>query len=159
MDGDGVNPDPSEMAGEEQPPPQRKTFTEIFWEVLPYYLSIGMTWDQFWHGDVRMAVAFRKAEEMRIDRKNAELWLQGMYVYEAVCDASPIFNPFAKKNTRPKPYPAQPYETKRTKKTNEELQAKREMDKAQKMMDTFATKFNARFKQKPKSQEVNSNAE
>ena len=160
MDGDGVNSDPSDPESGDHQPPSTKPYTEIFNTVLPYYLSIGMTWEQFWHGDVKMAEAYRKAEEMRVERMNTELWLQGMYVYEAICDASPIFNPFAKRNTRPRPYPSQPYETKRKKKADEEAEAKRGMDKAQKMMDSFATRFNTKFKQKQQQQrpqEVNTN--
>lgn len=72
-------------------------------------MSIGMSYDDFWNGDVAMVRAYRKAQEFRDRRRNQELWLQGMYVYEAICDVSPILHAFAKKGTKPAPYPAEPY--------------------------------------------------
>ncbi len=56
-----------------------------------------------------MVVAYREAEKRRKERKNWELHLQGMYFYEALCDASPIFQAFAKRGTKPHPYRTEPY--------------------------------------------------
>lgn len=56
-----------------------------------------------------MVRAYRKAQEFKDRRKNQELWLQGMYVYEAICDVSPILHAFAKKGTKPEPYAKEPY--------------------------------------------------
>lgn len=68
-----------------------------------------MTYDDFWHGDVNMVRAYRKAQEFRDRRRNQELWLQGMYVYEAICDVAPVLHAFAKKGTKPEPYAKEPY--------------------------------------------------
>ena len=73
-------------------------------------MSIGMSYDEFWNGDVSMVIAYRKANELRDKRRNYELWLQGMYVYEALCDASPLFRFSMKKGTiKPEPYVKEPY--------------------------------------------------
>lgn len=72
-------------------------------------MSIGMTYDEFWHQDVTMTKAYRKADEMRRRRQNESLWLQGMYIYEALCDVAPVFHAFAKKGTKPSPYSKEPY--------------------------------------------------
>lgn len=77
--------------------------------MFPYYLSIGMTYEQYWNGDPSLAKAYREAEKIRKRRKNEELWWQGMYVYEAICDAAPIFRTFAKAGTKPEPYSKRPY--------------------------------------------------
>ena len=76
------------------------TYTERFYEQFPYYLSIGMTPDQYWDGDPALVKYYRKADELKWERKNQELWLQGMYFYEAICDASPVLHAFAKKGTK-----------------------------------------------------------
>lgn len=86
-----------------------KTYTEQFYEVFPYYLSIGMTANQFWNQDCTLTKYYRKAYNMQLDRKNEELWLQGLYIYEALCDVSPIFHAFAKPGTKPQSYPKEPY--------------------------------------------------
>lgn len=72
-------------------------------------MSIGMSYDEFWNQDVALVRVYRKADELRRRRQNEVLWLQGMYIYEALCDVSPIFHAFAKKGTKPSPYPKEPY--------------------------------------------------
>lgn len=73
-------------------------------------MSIGMTYDEFWNEDVSRVEVYRKVSELRDRRKNQELWLQGMYIYEALCDASPLFR-FSMKSGRvkPEPYVKEPY--------------------------------------------------
>ena len=83
--------------------PTQIKYGEVFNTHFPYYLSIGMTEEQYWDGDPELVKYYRKAEEIRNEKRNQELWLQGMYIYEALCDASPIFHAFAKKGTKPRP--------------------------------------------------------
>ena len=73
-------------------------------------MSIGMTYDEFWERDVCLVGVYRKAAELRDRRRNQELWLQGMYIYEALCDASPLFR-FSMKGgaVKPEPYVKAPY--------------------------------------------------
>lgn len=73
-------------------------------------MSIGMSYDDFWHGDVWKVKAYRKANELQDKRRNQELWLQGMYIYEALCDASPLFRFSMKGGTiKAEPYLKEPY--------------------------------------------------
>ena len=73
-------------------------------------MSIGMTYDEFWDCDVSLVGVYRKAAELRDRRRNQELWLQGMYIYEALCDASPLFRFSMKGGTiKPEPYVKEPY--------------------------------------------------
>ena len=69
-----------------------------------------MTYDEFWNQDVKLVEVYRKAMELRDKRRNQELWLQGMYIYEALCDASPLFRFSMKKGVvKPEPYAKEPY--------------------------------------------------
>lgn len=73
-------------------------------------MSIGMTYDEFYNQDVCMVKAYRRAAELRDKRHNHEAWLQGMYFYEALCDASPLFRFSMKKGSiKPEPYVNEPY--------------------------------------------------
>ena len=73
-------------------------------------MAIGMSYDDFWNGDVSMVKAYRLSYELKEKRKNQELWLQGMYFYEALCDASPLFRFSMKKGIiKPEPYLKEPY--------------------------------------------------
>ena len=73
-----------------------KTYTEIFKEVLPFYLSIGMTYDEFYLQDVELAKFYRQAYEIKEDRHNSHMWLQGMYIYDAI--SSSLYNVFCRKS-------------------------------------------------------------
>ena len=87
-----------------------KSYADIFEQLCPYYMSIGMSYDDFWNGDVAMVKAYRVAYELKEKRRNQELWLQGMYFYEALCDASPLFRFSMKKGMiKPEPYVKEPY--------------------------------------------------
>ena len=66
------------------------------------YLSIGMTPDEFWNGDVELVVYYREAFKMQQKRRDEELWTLGLYVYKAVGALHPLFNSL-------KPSDAQPY--------------------------------------------------
>lgn len=72
-------------------------------------MSIGMSYDEFWNGDVSLVKTYLKANELRDKRRNQELWLQGMYFYEALCDASPLFRFTMKKTIKPEPYMKEPF--------------------------------------------------
>ena len=123
------------------------TYTERFYEQFPYYLSIGMTPKEYWEGDPALAKYYRKADEIKLERKNQELWLQGMYFYEAICDASPILQAFAKKGTKPHPYADRPYPINdRQDKRNKSEKEKVVFNKGKKFMEAFMTANNNRFK-------------
>lgn len=99
------------------------SYTEVFYNHLPYYLAIGMTPEQFWNEDCRLTECYRKAEEIKQRRKNQDLWLQGMYIYEALCDVAPILQAFAKKGTKPNQYSSEPYAI-----TQKQVKEKKERD-------------------------------
>lgn len=98
-----VTDSPSEDDG----PP--KTYAEQFHEVFPFYLSIGMTPKQFWDMDCTLARDYRLADEYKQERKNQEMWMMGMYVYDALTCASPLFRSFSKSGTKAHPYVKQPF--------------------------------------------------
>ena len=82
---------------------------QFFEDECPWYLSVGMTWDEYWNGDPAMVRAYRKAERLRVERTNRDAHLMGQYVYDALCRVSPAFNALAKDHT-PIAYPERPYE-------------------------------------------------
>lgn len=126
-----------------------KTYTDIFYELFPFYLSIGMTEEQYWDRDSNLVTYYRKAEELRENRKNEELWLQGMYVYEAVGCVSPILHAFAKKGTKPLPYPAEPYAlTKKQIDSKREEKEKATYEKGKRVLEAFMMSNNKKFEGK-----------
>lgn len=123
-----------------------KSYSELFHEHFPYYIALGMSYEAYWDGDPQLVKAYRKADEIRRQRNNEELWLQGMYFYNALCCASPIFRDLAKKGTKPHPYPDEPYAISKKQKANsEEIKAKRNAEAGKRYMEGFMAKFNKRF--------------
>ena len=131
------------------PVPLSNSYTKTFYDAFPFYLSIGMTPEQYWDGDPMLAKYYRKADELRRQRKNQELWLQGMYIYEALCDVSPIFHAFAKKGTKPRPYADHPYSITESERISEKkLQEEKDREKARRYMEAKMESLNKRFKAK-----------
>ena len=127
--------------GERKVHPPFRTYTEQFYEVFPYYLSIGMTYEQFWEGDPQLTKYYRRADEIQVDRRNQELWLQGMYIYEALCDVAPLLHAMAKKGVKAHPYPEQPYPiSERQQRKKQEEQERNIADKGRRMMEMFIRK-------------------
>lgn len=54
----------------------------------------GMTYDEFWYGDPIRAAAYRKLHRLKVEQRNEELWLGGLYFHNAVCVA--LNNAFSK---------------------------------------------------------------
>ncbi len=112
MDGDDLT-EPSE-------PP---TLAEIFTQAFPYYLSMGMTYDEFWHGAPSLVRAYRKAHDLKRHERNYELWMQGRYIFEAL-RCAPLLVGFPEKGVKPGNYPDMPYPL--TDKEAEEQERQRE---------------------------------
>ena len=85
---------------------------------------MGMTWSQFWLDEPELVIAYRKAELIRKRRKNEELWLEGIYMTEAL--SATVGNMFAKGQKHP--YPAEPFPL-----TAEEQQERREREEKARM--------------------------
>ena len=103
-----------------------------------------MTADQYWNGDCQLVKAYREARKIQQKRKNEELWLQGMYIYEALCDVSPILRAFSKAR-KPAPYPEEPYKLADRK---DEKAKKEDVNPAVAAFEAIAASWNASFKKK-----------
>ena len=62
-------------------------FSEMFREVFPYYMAIGMSYDEFWNQDPYLAVYYWKMHELKRDEENQKQWWNGMYTFIAISTA------------------------------------------------------------------------
>ena len=76
---------------------------ELFAEVFPAYLAMGMSYNEFYREDHELVIAYRKAYEKKRRQDNEDMWRQGLYVYQAIARVAPLLIPF---NKKPK---AEPY--------------------------------------------------
>ena len=119
-------------------------YTTRFEEVFPFYLSIGMTPEQYWDDDCTLVRAYRDANEMRRDEQNYFAWLQGMYIYHALGDISPVYRTF--KPSKPKPYLKEPLpltekESKERKERDERLRVEESRARFRAMIERMNKQF------------------
>ena len=111
----------------------KATFREIFNRYFPIYLSYGMSSHEYWDEEPELATAYREAHELRLDRKNQELWLEGVYMKKAL--ESTVGNMFLKKGAKPMEYPKEPLAiTEKEAKAREEKEAKERFERMKSMM-------------------------
>ena len=122
------------------------SYTTTFYDHFPHYLAIGMTPEQYWDGDPMLAKYYREADKIRRKRRNEELWIQGMYIYEALCDVSPVMHAFAKRGTKPAPYPDHPYALTADERVKEQkLKEQQDRERAKRYMEAKMAEVNKRF--------------
>lgn len=112
------------------------SYEERFRSVEPYYLAIGMTHNEFWYGDPWLAATYREAHAMRSEMKSQEMWLQGVYFYNALSTALGNFGQsFAKHKRQPRKYMSEPI---RLTPLTELEKKKKEYEERQKAIDFFS---------------------
>lgn len=86
-----------------------------------------MTADEYWSASPYLAEAYRKAHELRNEQINQQLWLQGLYIFNAVEVA--VYNAFRKEGTRPKKYIDKPLDIGPKTEAQKEKEAEEERQK------------------------------
>ena len=89
-----------QVGGAVEVPQTPDSYRELFDKAFPSYLAMGMTYDEFYNKDHTLAIAYRKAFELKRAKENEDMWLMGAYVYQAVARVAPLLIPFYK---HPKP--------------------------------------------------------
>ena len=132
------------------------SLSEHFERFCPIFMNIGMSYKEFWEDDPTIAKqyleAFKIKQKNEIRNKEWEIWKQGMYVYEALIDVSPILHAFSKAK-KPLPYPEKPYgleeeddNTEENNKENDEINAENERLKATVFFSNWARATKKHFK-------------
>lgn len=122
--------------------------SRMFEESFPYYLSIGMTSEEYWDGDPSLVASYRKAHDIMTHRKNTEMWFNGRYIYEAMCCLIP-----SHQLLKPKPpldYPKEPFPI--TEQDVKEREKREELERQKALREKIQNQMMA-FKNRPKKQE------
>jgi len=136
-----------------------RTYGDIFDELFPHYLLMGMTPEQYWDGENELKPAYLKAYRLRIeneqrmaDRNN---WFMGQYLIR-VLHAVPLLvgGLNVKPSTRLPEYPDKPFLETAEEQKNEDVRKKREEDQsmlAMAMMQEAFARFNKNFEKRQKA--------
>lgn len=131
------------------------SLTEVFAKLCPIYISFGMTYEQFWDGDVCAHKAYREAEKLRLRRENEMAHIQGAYIYEALAAVAPLFR--GMKPARPQSYKKDPYDIfPEDVRRREEEEKRAQYAKVKDKVAAFAKAFNE--KRKSERNEVDGDA-
>lgn len=105
-------------------------------QICPYYMSWGMTWDEFWYESIDRLQAYWQANQFSIERRNQELWLQGLYIRSAV--ASCLDKKFK--------YPEKPQRVTEMTDAEAEAESKRKLEHMRAVLNEHKRRWDARNK-------------
>lgn len=97
-------------------------------------MAMGMSYDDYWHGDYTALPYYRKAYALKRQEANEKLWLQGIYIMNAIGCMIP------KTDIK---YPEEPYAlTQKEKDEQAERRRKKEIEDARSYMETMMHNIN-----------------
>jgi len=135
----------------EEPPPQTDTpYGDIFDQLFPQFLVMGMSPEEYWDGESSLKAAYKKAYEIRMeteqrlaDRNN---WYMAQYIINVLqCVPLLVGGLNVKSTTKLPQFPDKPYFEKFEAQKKEEARKKQEQDQMMLAMAFFhagVEKFN-----------------
>lgn len=146
----------TEQQAQTSPTPYGDTFDEM----LPHYLVMGMSYEDYWEGEYGMKLACRKAFRIRMeneqrisDRNN---WYMGQYMIRVLqCVPLLVGGLNVKESTRLPDYPEKPFMEQADEAKKEEVRKKKEEDQtrlAMAMLQAAFSKFNKNMEKKQKQE-------
>lgn len=58
--------------------------SEVFENLCPYFMSIGMSYDEYWFQNCDRVIAYKRAYDYKRKAENERLWVNGMYSLKAI---------------------------------------------------------------------------
>ena len=95
--------------------------------------------EEYWNGDIFAAFDYAEANLIRMNNKNSEAWLQGLYNYAAF--GINLANAFSKNGSEKKEYPDRPFEIFKNNEENNRSDDETEALKARLIMESIVNKF------------------
>lgn len=137
---------------EDSPDKKVLTYSQIFREVFPEYLVMGMTADEYWNGDCELVIGYRKAYRTRMETAeriaDRDAWIAGMYIQRALASVALFVNGFVPRGAHPQDYPDRPLMQKAQEEKKAEIKKQKEENQtklAMAMMQAAVEKFNRNF--------------
>lgn len=138
----------------EDAPDKPVTLEEQLDRLCEYYMSIGVPYDVFWHGDYCCLKYYEAVYMKKRKIHNEEMWMMGMYNY--VAHATTLSNAFKSKGQNPSEYLKQPMDF--FPKTEEE--EKEEAERMKQQIISNLNRIKAQWDKKEQGKtDVNTNSE
>ncbi len=114
-----------------------------------YYMMLGVPEKEFWDGDYTRLKYYVRQHNYLVEQRNQELWLQGLYVYEAISVV--MAQAFGKGAGRFLKYPEKPHRITPLSPEEQEEENKRKVEEFRAQLEAAGQRFNAK---KRREQEV-----
>lgn len=153
MDGEPVTGEPSKDNGNSggDGAVSATPFTDAFVKTFPGYMVMGMTYDEFWHGDIMLPKYYREAYKLRQKEDEWRRWRQGAYFYDALMRVAPVMRAnFGKGEVKPGKYPEEPWPL--TQREADERAAKRERENTEKFIKQLEAESERNLKMRNKKE-------
>ena len=127
--------------------------------MFPLYMTMGMSYEEYWQGPAWLAKAYREAFEIKRKQEEWARWRQGAYVFNAIMCAAPVIKPFVK-DAKPGNYPDEPWPiTEAEAREQEERREKENYERYLAKMNADSERELKRRREAAKKQEVNGNGD
>lgn len=71
---------------------EKLAFKSIWDNLCSYYMSIGVPYDEYWHGDYRKLKYYVEAHRLKLKENNMFSYLNGLYTFNAISIAMSNFH-------------------------------------------------------------------
>lgn len=138
------------LTEEERPQTSQTPYGDTFDAMLPHYMAMGMSYEQYWDGEYGIRKAYREAYKIRMENEqrvsDVNNWYMGQYIRVALQSVQLVVAAGLMKNTPTLPdYPDEPFLQKAEKTKTEEAKKQHEEDQSKMAMAMFQAmigKFN-----------------
>lgn len=102
-------------------------------------MAMGMSAEEYWHGESWLARYYYQADRIRQERENTQAWLNGAYVHQAL--VASLGNMFKKPGGQMFEYPSEPIRLFHDFETEQETEERKEKEAllAEAWMQSFVT--------------------
>lgn len=125
--------------------------------VCAYYMAIGVSFDEFWNGDYTQLKYRIAANRLMLEERNREMWIQGMYVYDAVMTA--LYNVNRGKGHAPKEYRQEPIRITEMSEEEKEAEAQKTLERFKASLTALTGRLERREKNRLKESEAKEKVE
>lgn len=105
-------------------------------------MALGVSANEFWNGDYTLLKYYAKRHKIAVEQKNEEMWLQGLYFYEAVAVA--ISQALSKHSTVK--YPEKPHQITPMSEEQQEQENQKKVEEFRAQLMALGRRFEAKHK-------------
>lgn len=119
-----------------------QSFSTVLDKLCAYYMALGVSADEFWNGDPTLLKYYAERHRIAVEQQNEQMWLQGVYFYEAISTA--LAQAFSK-HTNAK-YPEKPHRLTPLSEDEQELENKKKVEEFRAQLMAVGRRFEAKHK-------------